>query len=462
MNYFLPLNEKPKDKIAVAWLYVAVGFLLASGIYPLLLALARTTYDMPWKDFFYTALVLHVDFTVLWWLLAIGGVFWTLNSTNRASGSAWLALVLVIAGGILVAISPLTGKANPLTNNYVPMLENRYFIKGMIVFGGGILILALRSIIFIPLKSTFRDDPQGTLRFAIWTAAVTTLLSILALFWSWLQLSGDLLHRAYYEPLFWAGGHILQFTHTALLAVCWLWLMNLCGLKTPLSSRILFAALAFSLVIVLFSFLPFVQYRSGEPEFVLFFVRLMEDGNGITPFVIGIAVLWAVLKCPAPSTDNRHLYLGLLCSLLLFAVGGILGLFIGTSSTLITAHYHGSTVAITMAFMAMTYYWLPGFGFTKPNLRWAKIQILTYAFGQLLHITGLAWGGGYGMKRKVLGTTQDLQIHSFISPQDLIGVGGVISVLSGILFAVVVLPVMLRGRKTATHSVTSGENHANK
>jgi len=462
MNYFLPLNEKPKDKMAIAWLYVAVGFLLASGVYPLLLALARTTYDMPWKDFFYTALVLHVDFTVLWWLLAIGGVFWTLNTTDRAMNSARMALLLVIAGGILVAISPLTGKANPLTNNYVPMLENRYFIKGMIVFGGGILILSLRSIIFIPLKSTFRDDPQGCLRFSIWTAAVTTLLSILALFWSWLQLPGDLQHRAYYEPLFWAGGHILQFTHTALLAACWLWLMNICGLKTPVSSRILFAALAFSLILVLFSFLPFVQYRSGEPGFVLFFVRLMEDGNGITPFVIGLAVLWAMLKGPLPTADNKHLYLGLLSSLLLFAVGGILGLFIGTSSTLITAHYHGSTVAITMAFMAMTYYWLPGFGFSKPNPKWANIQILMYAFGQFLHIAGLAWGGGYGMKRKILGTTQDLQIQSFISPQDLIGVGGVISVLSGILFAVVVLPVMLRGRKTGNHSIASGENHANK
>jgi len=450
MNYQLPLTEHPRDKMAIAWLYTAVGFLLASGIYPLLLALARTTHDMPWKDFFYTALVLHVDFTVLWWLLAIAGVFWTLNSTVQAMASARLALALVITGGILVAVSPLTGPANPLTNNYVPMLENRYFIKGMIVFGGGILILALRSSIFIPFKDTFRDNPQGILRFAIWSAAVTTLLAIVALFLSWLQLPSDLEHRSYYEPLFWAGGHILQFAHTALLGVCWLWLMTICGLKTPLSSKIIFASLVFSLIILLFAFVPFVQHRTGDPEFTLFFVRLMEDGNGIAPFVIGLAVLWALLKGPIPDTDNRHLYLGLVSSLLLFATGGIIALFIGASSTLITAHYHGSTVAVTMAFMAMTYYWLPGFGFDRPNSKWSKIQIYTYTFGQLLHIIGLAWGGGYGMKRKILGTTQDLQIHSLISPQDLIGVGGVVSVLSGILFAIVVLPIMLRGRKTGT------------
>ena len=67
-KYILPIADEARHRLAAGWLYVAVGFLLASGIYPLLLALARTTYEMPWKDFFYTALVLHVDFTVLWWL----------------------------------------------------------------------------------------------------------------------------------------------------------------------------------------------------------------------------------------------------------------------------------------------------------------------------------------------------------------------------------------------------------
>jgi hypothetical protein len=51
------------------------------------------------------------------------------------------------------------------------------------------------------------------------------------------------------------------------------------------------------------------------------------------------------------------------------------------------------------------------------------------------------------MKRKVVGTTQDIGVQAFISPQDLVGIGGVIAVLSGILFAAVVLPVMIKGRR---------------
>jgi len=448
-KYALSIADAPQQRLATGWLCVAVGFLLASGIYPLLLALARTRYDMPWKDFFYTALVLHVDFTVLWWLLAIAGVFWSLNSTAKAVKSGWLALMLVVAGGLLVAVSPLTGAANPLTNNYVPMLENHYFIIGLLVFGGGILLLVLGSIVAVPTARIFAFNHEGALRFGIWSAAVATLAALLALLWSYGHMPAGLEHRAYYETLFWAGGHILQFAHTALLCVCWLWLADICGLKAPLNPRVVMALFAIGVAAVALALIPFVSHQVGDVDFARWFVMLMRDGNGIAPMVIGLAVVLAAIRAALngalPSLENRHLYAALLLSIVLFGTGGILGLFIGSSSTLITAHYHGSIVSVTMAFMAMTYYWLPRFGFATPNLKWARIQVYTYAFGQMIHIVGLAWGGGHGMKRKVVGTTQDIGVHTWLTPQDLVGLGGVIAVLSGILFAVVVLPVMFRG-----------------
>jgi len=164
-------------------------------------------------------------------------------------------------------------------------------------------------------------------------------------------------------------------------------------------------------------------------------------------------VVWALLTQPTSDKGSRHLYAALIFSIILFAMGGVLGLFIGESSTLITAHYHGSIVSVTLAFMAMTYFWLPQFGFATPNLKWARIQVYTYAVGQIMHIVGLAWGGGHGMKRKVVGTTQDIGMQSMITPQDLVGIGGVIAVLSGLLFAFVVLPVMLKGRNKLVNGV---------
>ncbi len=445
-RYSLPLADTPQFRLAIGWLCVAVGFLLASGVYPLLLALARTTYEMPWKDFFYTALVLHVDFTVLWWLLAIAGVFWSLNSTDRALPAGWIALTLVVVGGVLAAISPFTNTANPLTNNYVPILENHYFIKGMIIFGGGILLLVLRTLYAAPMRSIFTPTNEGAIRFGIWTASIAALIAILALIWTLAHMPAGLEHRAYYEPLFWAGGHVIQFTHTALLCVCWLWLASVCGARIPIGPKIVMAVFAISIIPLLFVFMPFAQYGVSTPGFTLWFVKLMRDGNGIAPLVIGLAVVWGLFRSGAPAKDQRHLYLALLFSMILFATGGILGLYISKSSTLITAHYHGVIVSVTMAFMAMTYFWLPKFGFATPNLKWAGIQVCAYAAGQMIHVIGLAWGGGHGMKRKVVGTAQDIGVHTWITPQDLVGIGGVIAVLSGILFAIVVLPVMFRGR----------------
>ena len=444
-KYFLSIGDENQQSLATGWLWVAVGFLLASGVYPLLLALARTTYEMPWKDFFYTALVLHVDFTVLWWLLAIAGVFWNLNAVVRSPGFDWLAVFLVVSGGVVAGIAPLSGDSNPLTNNYVPMLENRMFIKGLIVFGGGVALLMLRSLIATPYKAMFSGDHEGALRFGVWTSAIAVLVALLALIWTFVDI--PISHgRTYYEVLYWAGGHVLQFAHTALLAVCWLWLAYVCGIRIPAGPRVIMAIFAVGVLPAIFSPIAFLSYETSSAEFMMWFVDLMRYGNGTAPLLVGLAVAWGVVNGHAGDRQHHHLYASLLFSIFLFIVGGVLGLFIGESSTLITAHYHGSIVSVTMAFMAMVYYWLPQFGYGSPNLKWARIQVYTYAIGQTIHIIGLAWGGGHGMKRKVVGTTQDIGIQHWITPQDLVGLGGVLAVLSGILFAVVVLPVMFRGR----------------
>jgi len=451
-DYSLPNVDGERLKVASGWLAIAVGFLLASGVYPLLLALARTTYEMPWKDFFYTALVLHVDFTVLWWLLAIAAVFWTLSASDKGLGWSKLAMLLVVFGGIFAAIAPLLADANPLTNNYVPMLEdNHFFRKGLMLFGFGITILVVRGIFTIPWKGMF-DNEAGAIRFGIWSSALAGLIAIAALVWTFALMKGmaePLLGRSYFETLFWAGGHILQFTHTALLMVCWLWLATVCGAKLPGTPKLVAALFAISAVSVLIMPWPFLTRGLTDPEFTSWFVWLMRDGNGIGAFVVAVMVFWGMMKGEAPTKENHHLYMSLLFSVGLFALGGILGMFIGESSTLITAHYHGSIVAVTMAFMAMTYLWLPKFGYAVPNLKWARIQVYAYAIGQFVHIIGLAWGGGHGMKRKVVGTTQDIGVQAFVTPQDLVGLGGVVAVLSGVLFAIVVLPVLIKGRNAA-------------
>ncbi len=89
-----------------------------------------------------------------------------------------------------------------------------------------------------------------------------------------------------------------------------------------------------------------------------------------------------------------------LASSLLFIYGGLLGSKITISNTLIPAHYHGSTVAVTISLIALTYIFLPKLGAKKINSKMAIWQPLIYGAGQIIHITGLAISGGYGALRK--------------------------------------------------------------
>jgi heme/copper-type cytochrome/quinol oxidase subunit 1 len=111
---------------------------------------------------------------------------------------------------------------------------------------------------------------------------------------------------------------------------------------------------------------------------------------------------------------------------------------IHASNVTVPAHYHGSIVGITIAFMGITYHILPHLGFRKVTQRIAKWQPLVYGVGQLMHITGLAWSGGYGVQRKTSGSAQNLDQLEQIFGMALMGLGGLISIIGGIIFLVLV------------------------
>jgi hypothetical protein len=71
-DYSLPIPENGRRQLAKGWLILGLAALLGSGIFSVLLVLARTPYVQnffPWVDFFHTALVVHVDLSVLVWFL---------------------------------------------------------------------------------------------------------------------------------------------------------------------------------------------------------------------------------------------------------------------------------------------------------------------------------------------------------------------------------------------------------
>ena len=358
------------------------------------------------------------------------------------------SLILAAAGTAIVIVSPFVGTAHPLMNNYIPLLRHPVFYTGLGLFTAGIASHLLRSAV---TQNGIREDLDGTaaLQFGSTLAALTTAVAFAAFIASWASIPGASDGQDYFEFLFWAGGHVLQFTHTLLMMVAWVVLADASGCRfdlTPKTTLTFFIILALPVITVPFLY---IAHDIVSPGHRLAFTGLMKYG-GLFCLPLGLAVLASLLKTGKPGeefgNEGRYLRSALLSSLGLFAAGGALGFMISGLDIVIPAHYHGSTVGVTIAFMGLSYYLLPRLGFGPLPPRMANWQPYLYGGGTLLHIIGLAWSGGYGVQRKTAGLALGVDRLGEVAGMGLMGLGGLISVIGGLLFLIVCYQ-SIRGRK---------------
>lgn len=444
--FLLPLPDDTLRRLAVGWLLLGLLALLGSGIFSVLLVLARTPgvqSFIPWADFFHTALVVHVDLSVLVWFLAFGGLLWSLNSTRRALPLGWAALTLAALGTLVMTLAPFLGAGDALMSNYIPVLRHPLFFTGLLLFAGGCALLVLRSMTVIPPVGMWVAG-AGALRFGLNAAAVSTALALMAFAASLLLMPDFLSGKAYYELLFWGGGHVLQFTYTLLMLVAWLWLASASGVTPRVTPRVALLMFALGLMTVFVTPLIYYAHELTSVGHIKLFTWLMRYGGSLASLPLSLAVLLGLLVAPRAAADERPLRAALLASMLLFGIGGIIGFLIEGSNVTIPAHYHGSIVGVTLAFMGLTYYLLPRLGFGVPNRRWAHAQPWLYGGGQLLHVLGLVWSGGYGVQRKMAGAAQGLDTIERVAAMGIMGLGGLIAILGGVIFLVVVAQALLQ------------------
>lgn len=438
----LKINQAYQRRLTTWWLALGFAALLGAGVFSLLLVLARTPGIQAFftaADFFRVALVVHVNLSVLIWLLSMAGVMWSLAS--KAERPVWdtLSLLLAAVGTILVAASPFLGAGDPLMNNYVPLLRHPVFYAGLGMFALGITSHLLRTLISFRV-SLPRLDADGSLRLGIALGAAITAVAVLALLASWLGTPADMSGEVYFEFLFWGGGHVLQFAYTLLMMVAWVLLLRAGGCRFELSPRLtLVFLLILALPVITVPFL-YLAHDVVSPGHRIAFTELMKYG-GLSCLPLGLAVLVSAMKTDRRDSDrsaeSRYLRASLWASMVLFAVGGILGFLISGLDIVIPAHYHGSTVGVTIGFMGLAYYLLPRLGFGALPPRAAFWQPLLYGGGQLLHILGLAWTGGYGVQRKTAGLAQGVDRFGEVAGMGLMGLGGLISVIGGLMFLLV-------------------------
>ena len=230
-------------QLARSWLWLGMLALIGSGLFSVLLVVSRTPGINQWlpvADFFRVALVVHVDLSVLVWFIAMAGLLWSLNSAPGAGRSGriagWAAPALCTAGALLMSLAPFVERGEPIMANYIPVLDGPVFLAGLAVFAIGVGVLVLRCLLLAP-KLGFSFDGGGALRFGLNASVVATAVALGAFAWSLAVVPTPLAGKAYYEILFWGGGHALQFTWTLLMLVAWLWLASACGAPVRLSPR---------------------------------------------------------------------------------------------------------------------------------------------------------------------------------------------------------------------------------
>jgi heme/copper-type cytochrome/quinol oxidase subunit 1 len=292
----------------------------------------------------------------------------------------------------------------------------------------------------VPQRIDSALSGQGALRFGLNAAAVAAAIALLAFAWSWRSVPSALDARTYYELVAWGPGHVLQFCWSLLLILAWLWLATLAGAPAPLSPRIAVLLFGIALAAVFITPLIYLSYDVASVEFQRLFTWQMRFGGGLAIVPAAVAVLIGLARGTARvPPEARPCRAALLASLLLFGAGGAIGFTIQGSDVRIPAHYHGSIVGITLALMGLTYALLPRLGYARPLPVAAAWQPWLYGGGQLMHIAGLMWSGGYGVQRKVAGAEQILRTPSEVAGMGLMGAGGLVAVAGGLLFALIVV-----------------------
>lgn len=425
------------------WLILAVTAVAVSGVFAILIALARVPALgtlFPGAAFYRVALVLHVNLSQAVWFMAFAGVLWSLHGRSGSDFLQGLALLLAVGGtaGIVLAVS--AGSVLPLMSNYLPVLDSRLFLGSLTLFAAGVLLKALISFAAIDIvRQRFTHARIRLILLKVSAAAVLLVFLLLAVT-AWQMPAGDGL--AFFETLFWGPGHLWQFALLVLLMFSWLELAPQAVARLP--RWLVGGAILLALIPVLLSLgIPFFHGPDTAAS-VFSYTWLMRWTSWQAPLLLGLAIFLLV-----PRTARGA---GLGLSLMLFVSGLLLGVLINGQTTLVTAHYHGTIGAITLAFMAVSFRLLPVLGIEPPGLAPMRWQLGFYGYGILLMMLGLAGAGLMGAPRKTPG---DLALSFSVETFSRIclGLGGLCATIGIVMFAYLLLSRLLSTSNVEAYSV---------
>lgn len=429
------------------WAGLGITALGIAGIFALLLAFSRLPgieSSVPWPlGFFEKGLVIHVIMSFVVWFLAVFAAIITiltatLNAATTMTGRVKLrfmgpsALVLAAVGFVLLALPALLDRGEASLNNYVPVIIDPLYILGLIGFAVALVLVTLRyAVTYLSVR-----EQKTVLSAAGLSGCGILILAFLCVVLAWIPNIGRPPGERLFEDLFWGGGHVLQYLNTALMLMGWYILGSLTGEgeTEPVSSRVFGFAMLLCLLPAIGGPVLYAVYGVNSGALTATFTNMQYL---MAPPVILMAVsMIRFLVRQVRSGVWRSL--GPCCvllSLLTFAVGGFLGLFIDGTDTRTPAHYHAVIAAVNLVFMGLFFQFiLPVTGRPFSPGRSVFVLIWLYAAGQMIASIGLFLAGGYGVPRKTTGDARNLEELGAVTGLYMNGAGAVIAVIGGIMF----------------------------
>jgi len=449
-----------KDASA-GWLGVAIISMACMGGYAFLIVLSRAPgFNLLFteQDFFYTALVTHVVLSIVIWFLAfILFVIYNVTADHPAGLIDRAMAACALLGVVFVVATPFTGPAWPQLNNYVPTLNRDLYFTGLAVFFGfATMGVALRTPTLIKALIARGDKYPLAVYGSLAGAGLSLAIGVLCMAIAKSKLGPfsetEIDPRLYYELLFWGGGHVLQFTNTFGVMAGWSLLYTRLSGEKLVSDKVALLALV---VMIGFAIVAPFQYIGTDVESLeqrQFFTNLKGWGLALGPIIFGASV---VFKRAKMKRDDIVAYNGLLISISLFALGGLIALTINGSDTRVPAHYHGVIGGVTMCYMTLGLMAIVDNGWLAAGGKWLKRQVKIYGAGQGLFVVGMFIGGVLGLARKTYGQAQVLDTVEKIFSMGVMGIGGLLAITGGGLFVTLMTIGLIRGFKKSGNTQAS-------
>ncbi|EKV28420.1 hypothetical protein C882_0994 [Caenispirillum salinarum AK4] len=429
------------------WAGLSVAALAVAGLFVLLIVPARTPVVqdlLPWDPnvFFRQALVTHVVFSVVIWFLGGLGLLCVMATERlaearlggrvraRALGPA--GLWLTVLSMLMLVAGTLAGAGRPSLNNYVPVLVHPLYYAGLAVLFAGVALPVVRLL--VNLGARLKSEPDR-LPWAVAAVGATYLMAPVCFLLAWEDLPPGLSPEVFNEQLFWGGGHVLQVVNTGVLMAAWHVVMRQ-TLDAPLLPRPLFLPVFLALPAV---GLAGVVTLAATDAMSGIYYRAFTDlylYALVAPAALGsLAVANALWRRRGGIDWKAPGVLGLLLSLILFAVGGLLGYGLGEGDTRTPAHYHAVIGGVNLSLMALfAVCVLPALGRGFARARPVRWFLGLYFTGQLVHSLGLYAAGTMGVARKAAGAEQGLDSALKIASMGIMGAGGLVAVIGGVMF----------------------------